>query len=284
MTRSGGNLIEGVYGIAVWQYVPGTSNRKPYAYGIFDDPSNLSLNLLDGYDYRVSCTIIPDAEKIVASSALGYGLPFSITQNPQHNGDVTNRFVLADKMDGSVEFIYNIDNSKVDMKGDMIRNRPFVQRYHGVINQFTPGDTPNVIDVYRRYFAVKFVAQGLLEGDRLEITLDDSSPFIATHDNPESKEQYVSFKNITATVSTSAVQSESMEFYVRLYRLNDKGVEEEKTLMKYSRSFKRNYRSTVILTDIDNFGTDSGIGIEIKDEGELLEDDNIDLPWQSGSL
>ena len=139
-------------------------------------------------------------------------------------------------------------------------------------------------DVYRRYFAVKFVAQGLLEGDRLEITLDDSSPFIATYDNPESKEQYVSFKNITATVSTSAVQSESMEFYVRLYRLNDKGVEEEKTLMKYSRSFKRNYRSTVILTDIDNFGTDSGIGIEIKDEGELLEDDNIDLPWQSGSL
>lgn len=42
--------------------------------------------------------------------------------------------------------------------------------------------------------------------------------------------------------------------------------------MKYNRSFKRNYRSMIAISDIDNFGTDAGLSIKIADEGELEDD------------
>jgi hypothetical protein len=52
--------------------------------------------------------------------------------------------------------------------------------------------------------------------------------------------------------------------------------------MKYNRSFKRNYRSMIAISDIDNFGTDAGLSIKIADEGELEDDPVTDLPWQEG--
>lgn len=38
--------------------------QKPYAYGIFDNikAGNLKLNVLDGYQYRISCTMIKEGK------------------------------------------------------------------------------------------------------------------------------------------------------------------------------------------------------------------------------
>ena len=51
-------------------------------------------------------------------------------------------------------------------------------------------------------------------------------------------------------------------------------------IMEYNRSFKRNYKSVIAISDIDNFGTDADLSIKMADEGELENDPTTDLPWQ----
>ncbi|KAA5443871.1 hypothetical protein F2Y53_17225, partial [Bacteroides cellulosilyticus] len=52
-----------IFGINVAMLIQnpnGSVTQKPYAYGIFDNikAGNLKLNVLDGYQYRISCTMI----------------------------------------------------------------------------------------------------------------------------------------------------------------------------------------------------------------------------------
>ena len=56
-----------IFGINVAMLIQnpnGSVTQKPYAYGIFDNikAGNLKLNVLDGYQYRISCTMIKEGK------------------------------------------------------------------------------------------------------------------------------------------------------------------------------------------------------------------------------
>lgn len=281
MSRASDQIRE-VYGITVSQWIRDTGGRlqsKPYAYGIFDDVSNLKLNLLDGYKYRVACTMIENAKDSLQHKDNKFARPFSLDRNGEVFGEIKNQFFLADQPDGSQLFLFDADNSKIGTKYQNGVSRPYIKRYHGVIDSLETKTTGNELELYRRYFAVKFIANGLHENYRLEIQLDDSPKWILTPKKNETEYTYVSFKSLTGKVITNNILSENVSFKVELF----KGDESQgKEIMKYNRSFKRNYRSMIAISDIDNFGTDAGLSIKIADEGELEDDPVTDLPWQEG--
>ena len=208
-----------------------------------------------------------------------FARPFSLDRNGEVFGEIKNQFFLADQPDGSQLFLFDADNSKIGTKYQNGVSRPYIKRYHGVIDSLETKTTGNELELYRRYFAVKFIANGLHENYRLEIQLDDSPKWILTPKKNETEYTYVSFKSLTGKVITNNILSENVSFKVELF----KGDESQgKEIMKYNRSFKRNYRSMIAISDIDNFGTDAGLSIKIADEGELEDDPVTDLPWQEG--
>lgn len=281
-TRAGEGKKD-IYGIAVSQWVRegGRLQTKAYAYGIFDDVSNLKLNLLDGYKYRISCTMIKDAKDSIFSQNNKYARPFTLDRNGQTYGEIKNQFLVADQADGSQLFLSDVENSKVKTKyQDDNITRPFIIRYHGVIDSLETKSTGNELELYRRYFAVKFIANGLHENYRLEIQLDDSPKWILTPEKSETEYTYVSFKSLTGKIVNNNILTENAQFKVELFKGNES---QGKEIMKYNRSFKRNYKSTIAISDIDNFGTDAGLSIKIADEGELENDPITDLPWQGGN-
>lgn len=93
---------------------------KPYAYGIFDDVSNLKLNLLDGYKYRVACTMIENAKDSLQHKDNKFARPFSLDRNGEVFGEIKNQFFLADQPDGSQLFLFDADNSKIGTKYQMV--------------------------------------------------------------------------------------------------------------------------------------------------------------------
>lgn len=282
MSRATGEKKD-IYGITVSQWIRDANGRlqsKPYAYGIFDDVSILKLNLLDGYKYRIACTMVKNAVDSLSQADGKLARPFTLDRNGQEYGEIKNQFLVADQPNGSQLFLFDADNSKIGTAAQKDITRPYIMRYHGVIDSLETKTTGNELELYRRYFAVKFIANGLRENCRLEVQLDDSPKWTLTPEKNETEYTYVSFRTLTGKITGNGILTENSVFKVELFK-DDKSQGEE--IMKYNRSFKRNYKSTIAISDIDNFGTDAGLSIKIADEGELENEPVIDLPWQGGN-
>lgn len=59
---------------------------KPYAYGIFQldkakNPENLKIRVIDGYTYRISCSMIANAKDSIRMEDGGFAAPFDLERN-----------------------------------------------------------------------------------------------------------------------------------------------------------------------------------------------------------
>lgn len=282
MSRADASSKE-LYGINVAMLVKNTNDAnftsKPYAYGIFDHASvqNLTLNLIDGYSYRVSCTMIADAVDSLAQGG-GYVRPFTIDKNRTNFGKVVNKFITSERPDGTQEYLYDLEAAQIGTTGQANIQRPFIKRYHGfietpLINKDAP--TQNDLEVYRRYFGAKFKVVGLQPGLKMKIQIDASPAIWLTSSNTESEPAYVSMKNLTAKVEPNRILTDNGRVIATVYKEG----EEPEQILNYSIAFKRNYMHTIAISDIDHCGTPSGVKINV-DEEEMKDDGQQDLPWQ----
>lgn len=271
-----------IYGINVAMLIKdqnGNTTQQPYAYGIFDyasvqDSKKLKLNVIDGYQYRISCTMIKEAKDSLLTGD-SYLVPFNISRDGKNGGKITNKFVTVDQADGQY-YLYNLDNSKIQtITGTQnAYNHPFIRRYHGLVDKLTVVEGQNTeLNVYRRYFGVKFEQKGLREGE-LKVVLKDAPGIFLTKEKPQSAEYMVSMGNMTAQVDASRVMTENIIMDVYLC----KDGKEEK-LISTTRTFKRNYMHKIVITDIDHMGTPSNLKILVEEE-EMKDDYQQDIPWQ----
>lgn len=267
------------------------STSKPYAYGIFEldkakDPENLKIRVIDGYKYRVSCTMIANAtDSIEVDNNGGYSAPYDLERNGNIKGKCTNKFLTAEQADG-LKFLYNIENPKIATKKESQNSyaRPFIERYHGLIEELDAQDgKQHQITLYRRFFGVKFKQTGL-ESGYLRIKLNDAPDIYLNaagdiHQTVESEMKMVSMKNLTAKIPEGKDVYLTENVSLEVFWKKAPG-EEEKQIIKSSVNFKRNFKHTIVLTDIDNIGTPGNIGIQIEDPEEMKDDPQQDIPWQ----
>ncbi|CDA82669.1 uncharacterized protein BN772_01169 [Bacteroides sp. CAG:754] len=266
---------------------------KPYAYGIFQldkakNPENFKIRVIDGYTYRISCSMIANAKDSIRMEDGGFAAPFDLERNGKIKGECLNKFLTAEQVDG-VKFLYNIENPKIQTKseGQDKCGRPFIERYHGLIDKLNVTDgMENPIMLYRRFFGVKFKQTGL-ESGQLRIQLDDAPSIYLDasgdiHKTVESELKMVSMKNLTANIPTGVNQHLTENIKVTVYWKKNPE-EDEKQIINSTITFKRNYIHSIALTNIDHIGTPGNIGIEIE-EGEMGEDPGQDLPWQGDNF
>lgn len=164
LTKSGEN--NNLYGIQVYSTnTPDDNNSySPYAYGLFDDISNISITLLDGHYYRFVCTMVLNGKNILRHNVGKYYYPFCNfsdgATSVENRFKITTQTYLSD-LGGGTTFL--IANSY---------KRPNTDRYYGEISGFQPTTNSTInIEMKRTVFGIKFIAEGLTEGN-LKIEMD----------------------------------------------------------------------------------------------------------------
>ena len=215
--------------------------------------------------------------------------PFAISRDGKLLGQVSNKFITTERPDGTQEYLYNLENSKVGTANQSNYFRPAnILRYHGTLDTdvVTANQSQsNVLKIWRRYFSVKFTQEGLQPDCTLEIKIEDAPTIWLSADETNAgkvtatKDWIIGMKNLTA-----AIPAESDKYVFDNPKVKvtvHKDGEPATTILNYSISFKRNTMHIVALHDINHSGTGSGIGIDVETGVELPPNDNdIDIPWQ----
>ena len=139
-------------------------------------------------------------------------------------------------------------------------------------------DQANTLEVYRRYFGVQFKQNGLQADCKLEIQIDGAPTVWLTPDKKESPELMVSMRTLTTLVETGKILTDNARVKVTVHRTG----KEAEDILNYNINFKRNYMHTIVISDIDHFGTGSNVSIHVE-ETELENSAQEDLPWQGGN-
>lgn len=285
-----------IVGIAI-SMIPkdGTNpSSKPYAYGIFElekakNPDNLKIRVIDGYTYRISCSMIANAKDSILAEGNSFAAPFDLERSGKIKGECLNKFLTAEQTDG-IKFLYNIENPKITTINGIQNEcpRPFIERYHGLLDKLEVTDgMQNPITLYRRFFGVKFKQIGLKSG-RIRINIDGAPSIYLNssediHKTVESDLKMVSMRNLTANIpDANKNQYLTENVKVEAFWEETPGAE-EKQIVNSNITFKRNYIHSIALTNIDLIGTPANIGIEVE-TGEMGEDPEQDIPWQESTI
>lgn len=164
-----------LYGIQVYARKTTNDSYTHYAYGLFDDISDLKITLKDGYMYKfVSTCVIKGKDDIYHSQGendvyMHYGLPF--------RGYLNNTFIYSDSK--YLSFLESGD-ANLNNKYGIDYSHPTIDRYYGEVQDFEPAGKENVtIEMLRMVFGAKLIVQPFKEGT-LKVSLNVFNSNVAT--------------------------------------------------------------------------------------------------------
>lgn len=261
-----------LYGINVYSApanVEGNPSWTNYAYGLFDDPSNIKIDLLVGYQYKFQATMVKDGKEKVHYSNGAYSAPFYA------NGNVAI----------STSFNYGLSNmSRFDDGYTWLMNpyssywRPNTERYYGELEGYIPSNNGKAtIDMGRTSYGVKFVAQGQSANvGSLEIQMSESP--LVTLNLAESNEYFdiYTFSNVRNAWLKSDY-SEEVSVNINYIREDDTVV----PLGSHKVTFVRN-TTTVVTVNIGYGGSENGLGFNITEGGDMPENKDTAITITNG--
>ena len=251
-----------LYGIQVYS-LPKSAEPKyesdwnPYAYGLFDDPSNITITLAGGYKYRFVASMVKDGKnKVCKKDDGGYGIPFYFHPNYLKPD---NKFYY----DGTNDLFY-LDEGYTNLTDSKYYIHPNIERFYGELSNYIPNESPNAnIDMKRTSFGAKFVVGGKLAVDgKMEIQIDGAPKMeLALTAGADEISDIFTFEEVRSAWSEND--------YTEDIAVNFKWIRADGTeapLGTHTIAFKRNV-TTVVKVNIDKDGNDESIGIVI-DESE----------------
>lgn len=261
-----------LYGIQVYSTpVPATEGAEwtAFAYGLFDTTDNLTIKLVRGYEYKFVATMVKDAkEKIemIDESYLGgqvgyYSLPFDHV--------VSENFTYGAEDHG-------LNSGLTDLDDHCIHNfylRPNVERYHGELEGYIPGDNDSkaTIELKRVSFGAKYIAKGdYAENGTLEILMNEAPQLNLNLTEDYSVSEIYTFRNFR-DAWLDENYTETVPVLLRIAYSDGTTA----PLGTHNITFKRN-TTTVVNVDL-SVGGDSGVGIVVTDGGEMPEGDEITI-------
>lgn len=253
MTRA---TTDDLYGIQVYS-LPKSAEPKsdsdwdPYAYGLFDDPNNITITLAGGYKYRFVASMVKNGKNRLYNLDGYYSMPFNTTLDNKFYYDSTHE-------------IYGVYSGSATLLYDRDYRRPNIERFYGELRDYIPGGNSNAkIDMKRTSFGAKFVVGGKLAVDgKLEIQIDGAPKMeLALTDGADEISDIFTFNGIKNAWAT--------DDYTENIPVNFKWIRADGTeapMGTHTITFKRN-KTTIVKFNIEKDGNDESIGIEI-DESE----------------
>lgn len=249
-----------LYGIQVYSMPANGTEYKPYAYGLFDDKTKMTVKLLEGYKYKFVSTMVVDGKSKIYHSSEGYLAPFYTGSSTPN--DNTFKYSSSESMTG-------ISNGHTTLRTKDY-NRPNVDRYYGEVSNYTPSENGKVsINMKRIVFGVKIISEGLTEGS-LKITLKDAPDMFIIYPTTESQDIFT-FENVypKGNAWTADDYSETIPVSVSWEKADGALV----PLVTQDITFKRNKLTTITVKVKDN-SVNNGVDIT-EDKAEMEQGDNI---------
>jgi len=254
-----------LYGIQVYS-CPATDSISPtytyYAYGLFDNKSDMTINLLQGYIYKFICTMLVDGKTKLFNTSGKYSAPFWIETGNSGGNLITidNQFTYS-----TANNLYYINQGYSDDVTGKAYNRLNVDRYYGELANFTPADNKSAtISMKRVAFGAKFIAEGLTEG-KLKISMADAPDMYVSY--PDTIVQDIfAFKNSNyysnSMAWTQDNYSESVSTSITWIKADGATV----PLATQDITFKRNMLTTITVK-VNDTSTKSGITLSTESTG-----------------
>lgn len=131
-----------LYAVQVYITVAGSDDYVAYAYGLFDNNSDIKLVLPDDARYKIESTIVIDGKQLVSHDSLSYYEPF--VANDHTPVELSNKFTIS-----STRYFTDLSGSKsrvVSQTKDSTYNHiyliPALDRYYGELADFDPELSP----------------------------------------------------------------------------------------------------------------------------------------------
>ena len=257
MTRA---TTDDLYGIQVYSLPKSVEPEDDddwdrYAYGLFDDPSDITITLASGYKYRFVATMVKDGKnRLYKDYNEEYHFPFNTTLDNTFYYDSTKGMNTLDWGKTSL----------IEYDGYALY-RPNIERFYGELSDYIPGEnnTNAKIEMKRTSFGAKFVAGGKLAVDgKLEIQLEEAPKMELELTAGDDKiSDIFTFRYVDAAWAK--------DDYTEDIPVNFKWIRADGTeapMGTHTITFKRN-KTTIVKFNIEKDGNDESIGIEI-DESE----------------
>lgn len=166
-----------LYGIQVYYAPVSGGYYQKYAYGLFDDVSDVSLELIADYKYKFVIDMIVNGKNVIYSSnmneledeeiLLGYGAPFkTYISNNSILTPISNDFIIT-----STDYFSYLGREIQLLDGKSYRNPKGVDAYYGELSDYVPEEEGATIAIHMKHmiFGLKVVAdnfltQGVVEG------------------------------------------------------------------------------------------------------------------------
>lgn len=181
-----------LYGIQVYYAPVSGGSYQHYAYGLFDDVSDISLDLIADYKYKFVIDMIVDGKNVIYSSnmntpedevlLLGYGAPFTFYKQKESSYEstlcpITNELILTHN--DAYNYFAFLGRSIRLLDGEVYEFPKGVDVYYGKQEGYVPTEdgATIVINMKRMIYGLKVIAdvnQGTVKGDYAYI-LDASS-------------------------------------------------------------------------------------------------------------
>lgn len=271
---------DNLYGIQVYA-MPYSGNGiwANYAYGLFDNPDNISIDLVKGFKYKFVATMVVGGKyKLLFWDDLRYDLPFSTRGNLTF---LSNQFTYS----STNYFDYLGWGSSWLPNAETNYYHPNTDRYYGELTDYVPNANAEEnaqIFMKRTSFGAKFIAQGRLAiSGTLEILME-SAPKM----EKDLSESDKSISDIFTFESVKRAFDYSEDGYTETIEVTFNWKQFGGTVIPlgaYPITYKRN-KTTVVTINMENISdmndTES-LGLVITEEGEMEVDSdyNQTIGW-----
>lgn len=270
LTRASGDDLYGIQVYSTPDNDAATPTWTKFAYGVFDDPDNITINLLKGYKYKFVATMVKD----------GKNKTIGINHNPFYIDSKVN--IELNKFVFSAQYGFGRlnDGSTFLVNPHHIYNRPNVERFYGELEGYVPGSNGNKAKIHmkRTSFKAKFIAKGkLAKSGTLNIMMTDAPEMSLDLSNSNQISDMFTFSDVDAAWADNQY-SETIDVTLTWTRTDGTVV----PLNTHKVNFKRN-ATTVVQVTIDNDANAGDLGFEI-DDTDVTEgdDENPDVVITDG--
>lgn len=269
-----------LYGINVFTApadAEGNISWTNYAYGLFDDPTNIKIDLLAGYQYKFEATMVKDGKEKIKHSDSGYGDPFC-NYTYTGNGSLSRVTPISTSFNYSATHM-GLNSGYTNLVGYGSYGRPIVERYYGVLEGYIPSlNGRATIDMGRISYGIKFIAQGQsANAGTLEIQIEQSP--LVTMNLAESNE-YFDIYTFSSVRNAWLKSDYSEEISVNIIYIRED--ETAVPLGGHKITAVRN-TTTVVTVNIGYGGAENGLGFNFTEGGELPENPDTAMTITNGS-
>ena len=279
------NSTDDLYGIQVYQapdieLEEGESTTwTPYAYGLFDNADDITIQLLKGYKYKFVATMVVDGQNKIRKDHMGYyWAPFSLNGS-SNEAELTNNFDYQSSV-----FFSGLGRGLSNQAGNKFYEHYNTERFYGELEDYIPGSNGDKakIKMKRTSFGAKFIAKGkLAKSGTLVVQMTDAPKMELALSNSDNQiSDIFTFSDVKAAWADNQYK-ETIAVTFNWIRTDGTTL----PLGTHDVTYKRN-ATTVVQVNIENEANAGGVGFEYDeaDLGEMPEDGENDLTITDGEV